>query len=252
MLSRAFLNFLHMIKNILIILICFIGKACSSQSIEILYGMELYYGKHDLGREDLNVINLNNHDPFIKLRSSFTLLKNKKLGVILSYSSLRSHASLIVGTEDEVDSFDNFGNPLYLNANSSSTQLYRFGLGVSYKLYLWKDILLFNPKVILNNEFAKQTWEPSFGRSGEHGRYTYEYYAYSNPGFQILPEFVIPLNIKVYKGLSIQFEYAFLWGHRPSMYIEAIYKIDGVQQPNSRFYGDGTAHQAMMGLSYHF
>lgn len=214
--------------------------------------MELYYGKHDLGRKDLNVINRNNDDPFVKLRFSIIPFKSKKMSLILAYHSLRSTASLIMGSKDEVDTFDENGKALFLNAGPSKTTLYRIGLGVGYLINIWKENLIFEPRIILNNEIAKETWSPGFGRSGENGRYTYEYYSYSNPGFQILPEFVIPLNIKIYKGLSMQFEYSFLWGHRPSMYVEAIYKMDGVQQPNSRFYYDGTAHQGMMGVRYSF
>jgi hypothetical protein len=240
-----------MLKILLITFFLQIGVVCSSQSIELLYGMELYYGKHDLGRKDLNTTHIDNHDPHIKLRLGISPFKNKCIKLVISYHKMRSFASAQIGTPDELISKVEGPVP-FINGGTSKTDIYRIGFGAAYNLNLWNDRIKFIPKVILHNEIAVETWEPGFGRAGRTGRYEYEFYSYSNPGYQILPEFVIPIYFKIYRGLHLQFEYSFLWGNRPSMYIEARYTIDEITQPDSRFYNDGTAHQAMMGLSYQF
>lgn len=223
----------------------------NGQSIEVLYGMEYFYGKWDQGRADLNVTHFTNDDPHIKLRFGLSPLDDDKINFYVSYHQLFPVASIIAGTSEEFNS-DFQGSVPWLNGGTGKTMIYRLGIGVGYRFDFWNSRIRTIPKLIINNEIAKETWGPGYGRAGISGRYVYQFYSYSNPGFQMIPEFVVPLCVKLFKGLHLQLEYSFLWGHRPFMYIVAEYEIDGIRQPDSRFYNDGTAHHVMFGLSYMF
>jgi hypothetical protein len=75
---------------------------------------------------------------------------------------------------------------------------------------------------------------------------------YSNPCYQIITELNGILQLKIYKGLHLQYEISYLFGHRPNMYIEVEFEIDGVKQPLARNYNNGTGYHCMWGLGYYF
>lgn len=222
-----------------------------SQSIELLNGYELFYSKIDKGDEKLSHRNIDNRGPHYKLRLGLKPLKNKAIQFVFSYHTVSPYASLLIGTNEELQ-FTGDGPALYISGGSAKTRVHRIGIGGGYSISILKGKVQFLPRLILNSEISVQTWDTGQVAYGISGRYEYQLYAYSNPGFQIVPEFDVPTFIKIYKGLSLVMDYSFLLGNRPFMYIEADYAIEGVQQPFARFYNDGTAHHLMVGLNFQF
>ena len=216
-----------------------------SQNIELLHGIEYNYGKVVRGDKSIARTTLSNKEPHQKFRFSFTPFKEKNITIIGSYHTVFPSVWMKLGNDDEIKNGPFIGN------GSGKTRIHRFGLGGGYKVFLWKNRIIFNPRVILNYEWAIQRWVPT-SRSNSVGRYDFTMYSYSNPGYQIMPEIDIPLYFRIYKRLYLLLDYSFLWGHRPSMTMEVDYTIDGVPQPQATFVNNGTAHHAMIGLSYFF
>jgi len=224
------------------------------QSIEISRGIDFYYSFVDQGGPNVSDRYLNNSsDPIFKVKLAYTLPQKIRLGV--SYCKLDSWAHFELQTKEEWLSTRNGG--LYnagLFLGSSLTDLHWIGLGIGYQFDFWKDRIKLIPNLFIINEIATQT---ARGRNsyfyGDNGRYqNVTITRYSNPGFQIIPEFNGTFQLKIYKGLHLQLEFSYFVGHRPSMYIEVDFEIEGVKQPLARNYSNGTGFHGLYGLTYYF
>ena len=223
------------------------------QSIEISRGIDFYYSFVDQGGPNVSDRYLNNDDPIIKIKLAYTLPQKIRLGV--SYCKLDSWAHFSIRNQDETQrTLLNGETQPGIGVGSSLTDLHRIGLGIGYQFDFWKDRIKLIPNLFIINEISTQT---ARGRNsyfyGDNGRYqNVTITRYSNPGFQIIPEFNGAFQLKIYKGLHLQLEFSYFVGHRPSMYIEVDFEIEGVKQPLARNYSNGTGFHGLYGLTYYF
>ncbi|MBK8701239.1 MAG: hypothetical protein IPN29_17545 [Saprospiraceae bacterium] len=239
-------------KYILVLIFIFYFPFIYCQEFEILNGFELYYSKVETGSPNISDKYFNNGDPIFKFRYSHCFKKLNKIPMYAQFYADRSFAHIEIRTKEDDKNWTEGIRP-GIGGGSSRTRVYRIGVGAGYNFDFLESRFMVSPKLIVNFEKAVATSGAGLRTQGEvNGRYTFDTYAGSIPGNQIIPEFGMALKLRCIRGLYLFTEYSYLQGHRPNQYIEAEFFIDGVPQPKARNINDGTAHQVMAGISYDF
>lgn len=227
-----------------VFIICF--NSLRAQDIEILYGMNYFYSRPIENSNGLLRTHIDNNDPFLKGRFEWFLYK--VISLLASYHYYSSWVSVEIGTDEERAARP-MGRQYFANGGSSRADAHRFGIGVGRRQNLYRDILVFKYRFILNSEYTIEVGSPSPSTSGVAGRYVYSLFAYADPGIQVIPELNTGLILKLYRGIALTVDYSYLRGFRGNMYADVTYTIDGEMQPIATFYNRGTSHHLMIGLN---
>jgi len=239
---------MKMLKLIITLFVSLLFFTTKGQELEVLHGMEMFYIKVEEGHSEEARNSINNHNNHWKVRYTHYPFILNNIGVLASYHTVSPLASVLIGTDAEV-SLSGKEEALFLSGSPGKTKVHRFGIGLNFKTKLLNNRLLLNSRFVVNNEFSMQTKDPAYHFMGKIGAYDYWYYSYSNPGFQMVPELSLGVQLKIYKWINLNLDYSYLQGFRPFLYSKVDYKIDNSEKASATFYNDGTAHHIMLGIS---
>ena len=106
--------------------------------------------------------------------------------------------------------------------------------------------------MICNIQYSDETWGPGVDAIGMKHIYGYEYFSYSNPGWQIFPELLLKTNYRLFYGVNAIFEVSYLQGHRPHMVLETTYTVNNEFIETAKTSVNSTGWHVMIGVGYDF
>ncbi len=237
-------------RNSLIIFILLVSsKYINGQSFEILNNDGFY--KSNLTRAHPNFRNIISNDGWSpKVRISINPLNNKAINFHLSYCTTETWVRHQIGSEQEKDLVgEGFISGAGGGADGTS---HNFGLGVGYVFKTWHDRFRFIPAAVLTLRNTRNHSDEAEIAGGKIGPYTYRPFTYAVQGIGVMPSVQLPIQIKLYKGMHLQFEIGYQLGITPFSYNRVEWTLNGVAQPSVRYEAKGTGILYSYGLSYIF
>ncbi len=215
-----------------------------SQSIDFVYGEIFYKSKLTTGGQDVVSIPSENNERIAKVRVLYQPLPDRGHVFSSSFTSYRLVSDIAIGTEEERR--QNLG----VGSGDGRTRSYLLGIGYGYEF--GKSRYRFNPQLVCNIEYSQQTWPNGFSGSSSKGRYFADFYGFSNPGWQVVPEILLRNTYRLFWGVNAIVEMSYQRGWRPTMQIDAEYYIDGIFAERASSVVNSTGVNVLFGLSYDF
>lgn len=144
-------------------------------------------------------------------------------------------------------------NSSFAGGGTGITSTKDYTLGIRYSKEFKHRRFNIDPGLFLKYVIVKNTWPEDLPQLWiEDKPYYVQFHAKSFPGKMIIPEFRLNCGVRFLWRFHIYFDYGYAFGYKKQQEMNIKYLYNGIRQPDSKIYVNGTEISTRLGLKLDF